>query len=185
MSSSKIQNETTQYKNEFLRSALATEPAHRYWKNLDDGSSSQYIDSSIALGNTLDSGDILEETSNFSSKTDTQDLTQYLDEIQNIIQFYKINTVDDVVEPSPGFDTISEEIILSQRESEILYYLSLDKSIKDIAAVTTILDNRNVSASEINAIINKQLYPKFKVDNIAQLIETATALNLILFQLDS
>ena len=67
----------------------------------------------------------------------------------------------------------SENISLTKRETEILYLLSLGKSPKEIANILSKAQNKSVCASTINAMINKQLYPKFEVYNVNQLIEKA------------
>lgn len=74
---------------------------------------------------------------------------------------------------------------VTKRELDVLYYLSLNKSPKEIAQIITILENKTVSDSTINAVINKKLYPKFEVFNIGQLVEKAIMLNLIPFLLDT
>ncbi|MCC2644821.1 MAG: hypothetical protein K0R94_599 [Burkholderiales bacterium] len=187
MSNAKLHNHNKlQGKNEFLRGALSSTPVNHYWKK--DNNEHKYSDSSTleSIKNTPKNNSAYSESNTFDSAIDPQhDINYYLNEIENIIQFYNVDTVDNGLELAQEYNTLSDEIILNKRESEILYYLSLNKSIKDIAAVATILDNKEVSASEINAIVNKQLYPKFKVDNISQLVDKATALNLILFQLEN
>lgn len=73
------------------------------------------------------------------------------------------------------------KINLSAREQEILYYLYLNKSPKEIANILSIISGKEVSASTIHAIINKRLYVKFNVNSVSQLIEKAHAYNMIPF----
>ncbi|HLX54948.1 MAG TPA: hypothetical protein VKR58_13465 [Aquella sp.] len=176
MSKSKTRNETEQIKDSFLEKIIASTPVNTYWNNLD-GDNQVYNDvAAIQDAETLRINPQAEKL---------QDFNKCLSSIQNIIQSYTIGTLDYKTPLNSEFNTLSDEIVLTKRESEILYYLSLNKSIKDIAAVITILDNKPVSASAINTIIDKQLYPKFEVDNIEKLIEKANSLKLILFQLDN
>lgn len=170
MSKSKTTNKTEQYQDEFLSKVIASAPGHTYWKNLDSAEPPVYNEEKLRIDTQVET---------------LEDFSKCLDGIQNVIQSYTIGTLKYKSPLNSEFNTLSDEIVLSKRESEILYYLSLNKSIKDIAAIETILDNKPVSASTINAIIDKQLYPKFGVDNIEKLVEKANALKLILFQLDS
>jgi hypothetical protein len=182
MSRSKTPNSKKDY--EVLGNILANGPKHTYWKSID-GAQPTYSD---AEPGSITTGTVAAEAEIFQLETTAeplQDLNKCLNGIQDIIQSYTIGSLNYRPVTSNEFNTLSDEIILTRRESEILYYLSLNKSIKDIAAIASILDNKEVTASTINAIIDKQLYKKFGVDNIEQLVEKANALNMILFQLDS
>lgn len=79
---------------------------------------------------------------------------------------------------SPVADT-GRQLKLTKREQQILYFLSLNKSPKEIARIITLMENNFVSGNTINAIINKKLYPKFEAFNISQLVEKAIMLGLI------
>jgi len=183
VSRSKSPNKTGQYQDEFLGKVIASAHGHTYWKNLD--SAHPVYNDAQAMGTSTDTAG-KSETLRIDTQVETiEDFSKCLDGIQSIIQSYTIGTLNYKSPLNSELNSLSDEITLTRRESEILYYLSLNKSIKDIAAVATLLDNKPVSASTINAIIDKQLYTKFEVDNIEKLVEKANALKLILFQLDN
>ena len=75
----------------------------------------------------------------------------------------------------------SNAIRLSPREREILYYLSYNKSAKEIANILSILEKKAISHLTIHSIINKQLYVKFDVMSISELIEKAHSYGIIPF----
>ncbi|MFN8771201.1 MAG: PAS domain-containing protein [Neisseriaceae bacterium] len=79
--------------------------------------------------------------------------------------------------------TTSEDgyITLTKREQDILYLLSLNKSPKEIANILSNRENKNIQSDTIRSMISKQLYTKFGVYNVNQLIEKARILNLIPF----
>ncbi|MCC2645851.1 MAG: hypothetical protein K0R94_1629 [Burkholderiales bacterium] len=108
-----------------------------------------------------------------------------LDEIQQVIQSYKINILNSRLGVKIDTNNIEHNIIISKRECEILYYLALNKSPKEIASIFAVLDGKSVAASTIQSIIDKQLYIKFDVFNISQLIEKANVLRLIPFLPDN
>lgn len=108
-----------------------------------------------------------------------------LDEIQQVIQSYKINILNNRLGVKVEAKSLQSNIIISKRECEILYYLALNKSPKEIASIFAVLDQKIVAASTIQSIIDKQLYVKFNVFNISQLIEKANMLRLIPFLPDS
>lgn len=114
-----------------------------------------------------------------------EEFKKCLDEIQQIIQSYKINILNNRLGVKPDTDDLKHNIIISKRECEILYYLALNKSPKEIASIFAILDQKSVAAATIQSIIDKQLYIKFNVFNISQLIEKANVLRLIPFLPDS
>lgn len=76
------------------------------------------------------------------------------------------------------------QIKLTKRESQILYFLSLSKSPKDIATSLSSLESKIVSHATIQSIITKKLYVKFNVYSISRLVEKANLLNLIPFTLE-
>ena len=47
------------------------------------------------------------------------------------------------------------------------------------------MENKKIAPATVGAMINKQLYPKFGVFNVGQLIEKANFLNLIPFMPES
>ena len=72
-------------------------------------------------------------------------------------------------------------IILTKREEQVLYLLSINKTPKEIAQLLSIKEDKNIASQSIGAMINKQLYPKFGVFNVSQLVEKARLLNKIPF----
>lgn len=113
-----------------------------------------------------------------------QNFKKCLYDIQNTIQTYKINILNNKLGVDVANDIPYDDVVLTKREQEILYYLSLNKSPKEIAAILTIIDQKDVAASTVQAVINKQLYPKFDVRTIGKLIERANMLKLIPFSPD-
>ena len=59
--------------------------------------------------------------------------------------------------------------------------MSLNKSPKEIANILSNRENKNIQSDTIRSMISKQLYTKFGVYNVNQLIEKARILNLIPF----
>jgi|GEM_PF-1729790 len=114
----------------------------------------------------------------------TKNFRQFLNKIVNEIQNFRIEDLSEKLGIKPQVN-LDEPIRLTKRESEVLYFLSLNKSPKDIATIITALEEKPVADSTINGLINKQLYPKFKVFNIGQLIEKANVLKLIPFLPDN
>jgi hypothetical protein len=51
--------------------------------------------------------------------------------------------------------------------------------------IISMLEDKEIQDSTISALINKQLYPKFNVFNVGQLIEKANALKMIPFLPDN
>lgn len=81
-------------------------------------------------------------------------------------------------------DTQTENIDLTKREQEVLYYLALNQSPKEIASTLTSIEHKEhkpVKAKTIQSIIDTKLYPKFGVYNVSNLVEKAKLLNLIPF----
>ena len=101
--------------------------------------------------------------------------------IQHLMQQTKINAVSNKTGTQIEINDQDKNIVVTKREKEILYFLSMGKTPKEIATVLSIIDGKNVSYGTISAFINKQLYPKFEVFNVGQLIEKATRLKLIPF----
>jgi PAS domain S-box-containing protein len=104
-----------------------------------------------------------------------------LDEIQHVIQNYKISILHEKLGVNPKPAEVIGDITLSKREREILYYLSLNKSPKDIATILSVLDKKAILPTTVQSVIDKQLYQKLDVFNIGQLIEKANMLKLIPF----
>ncbi|MCC2625243.1 MAG: Sensory box histidine kinase/response regulator [Burkholderiales bacterium] len=127
----------------------------------------------------------LENEAYLAQKKEQAKILAFVDKIQRDIQSFKIEALTEKIGVKPKISNSDKQIRLTKRELDILYYLSLNKSPKDIAQIITIIENSPVSDSTINAIINKKLYPKFEVFNIGQLVEKAIMLNQIPFLLDN
>ncbi|HLX53140.1 MAG TPA: PAS domain S-box protein, partial [Aquella sp.] len=121
----------------------------------------------------------LENEAYLAQKKEQAKFLAFIDKIQRDIQNYKIEALTEQIGVKPNISNSDKQIRLTKRELDVLYYLSLNKSPKEIAQIITAIENKQVSDSTINAIINKKLYPKFKVFNISQLVEKAIMLNLI------
>lgn len=80
---------------------------------------------------------------------------------------------------------LSGDITLSKREVEIVYYLSLHKSPKEISKILSLVHGREISVRSVQTIISDKLYLKFDVHTTGQLIERAAALNLIPLRMPS
>ncbi len=110
----------------------------------------------------------------------------FIDEIQRNIKAYQLELLNEktsrtnIIAPHE-----KTSINLTTREVEILYFLSIGKSPKEIGLILSKIYKKTISASTIAAFINKQLYPKFDVYNVGQLIEKATALKMIPFMAES
>ncbi|MCC2625742.1 MAG: sensor histidine kinase [Burkholderiales bacterium] len=120
-----------------------------------------------------------------SQKKEQAKFLSFIDKIQHDIQNYKIEALTEKIGVIPKISSSDKQIRLTKRELDILYYLSLHKSPKDIAQIITIIENKPISDSTINAIINKKLYTKFGVFNIGQLVEKAILLDQIPFLLEN
>src|SRR5579863_736331 len=127
----------------------------------------------------------LENEAYLAQKKEQAKFLAFIDKIQRDIQNYKIEALTEQIGIKPNISSSDKQIRLTKRELDVLYYLSLNKSPKDIAQIITIIEEKPVSDSTINAIINKKLYPKFEVFNIGQLVEKAIMLNQIPFLLDN
>ncbi len=127
----------------------------------------------------------LENETYLAQKKEQAKFLSFIDKIQRDIQNYKVEALTEQIGIKPKISNSDKQIRLTKRELDILYYLSLNKSPKDISQIITIIENKPVSDSTINAIINKKLYPKFEVFNIGQLVEKAIMLNQIPFLLNN
>ncbi|MCC2625248.1 MAG: Sensory box histidine kinase/response regulator [Burkholderiales bacterium] len=106
-------------------------------------------------------------------------ITSFVNKMMHEIQAFRIEELHRTTGIKPPISDADRQMKLTKREQQILYFLSMNKSPKDIAQIITIIENNPVSDSTINAIINKRLYPKFEVFNIGQLVEKAIMLDLI------
>jgi PAS domain S-box-containing protein len=125
----------------------------------------------------------LENEAYLAQKKEQAKFLAFIDKIQRDIQNYKVEALTEQIGIKPKISNSDKQIRLTKRELDVIYYLSLNKSPKEISQIITIIENKPVSDSTINAIINKKLYPKFEVFNIGQLVEKAILLNQIPFLL--
>lgn len=102
-----------------------------------------------------------------------------IDQMSQLINSFKLTNLNDKIGNQIKITEKDKNIELTRREKQILYYISLNKSPKDIATILTVLENKQLSSATINSIINKKLYAKFNVHNLGQLIEKATTLQLL------
>ncbi|MCC2645577.1 MAG: hypothetical protein K0R94_1355 [Burkholderiales bacterium] len=110
-----------------------------------------------------------------------EEFKKCLNDLQHTIQMYKMNILNNKFGVEIKSNNHNHDITLTRREKEVLYFLSINKSPKEIANFLSIRDKKSVVANTIQSIINKQLYTKFKVYNVSQLIEKANLLKLIPF----
>jgi DNA-binding CsgD family transcriptional regulator len=101
--------------------------------------------------------------------------------IQNLLQTTQFELIHEDNFAISEYDKIS----LSQRESEILCLLSLGKPPKEIARVIGKRENKPLSSATVLSIICKQLYRKFGVYSIGDLLHKARLHKLIPFLPDS
>lgn len=104
-----------------------------------------------------------------------------IDNIQNMLQEAKIKLINNKIGIQLPTEPQNHDITLTKREQEVLYFLSMGKSPKEIANIFSKLENKKIASATIGGVINKQLYPKFDVFNTGQLIEKASLLKLIPF----
>jgi PAS domain S-box-containing protein len=105
---------------------------------------------------------------------------QCLETVQHTIHSCKINILHKTTGETFPHNPL-EKTRLTRREQEILYYLSLNKSPKEIAKILGIVDGKMISSATILSIICKQLYTKFEVCSVGLPVEKAALLNLIPF----
>lgn len=97
----------------------------------------------------------------------------------------QIAMINNVLGKSSSTAIPEDKIILTKREEMIIYSASMGKVPKEIASIVSVIEGKPLSYPTINAILNKQLYPKFNVVGIGQLVEKAHALGLIPFMPDA
>jgi DNA-binding NarL/FixJ family response regulator len=78
-----------------------------------------------------------------------------------------------------------DDIRLTKREGEILYLLSLGHNPKQIANIFAKIELKKISPATISSVINKQLYVKFAVSDLGNLMRKARIMNKIPFLHDS
>jgi PAS domain S-box-containing protein len=79
----------------------------------------------------------------------------------------------------PDSEIVARPIKLTQREKQILFLLSKNKQPKEIALMLSKKQNKNLSPATIASVICKQLYIKFNVNTISNLLNKATKLSMI------
>ena len=87
----------------------------------------------------------------------------------------KLNT--NFIKPCDNFD--KQKIELTPREYEVLFLLVLGKSQKEIANILSTIYKKELKPNSVASMISKQIYPKFEIFNLANLIEKAIHLNMI------
>lgn len=113
-------------------------------------------------------------------------LADLVGKFMNEVQHTKLSIVEQRVGLSQRSDGISRrQISLSSRESEIIYYLSIYKSPKEIAKILSILHGKDISVRAVQTAISDRLYVKFDVNTTSQLLERAAVHNLIPLRMPS
>lgn len=72
---------------------------------------------------------------------------------------------------------VNNNIQLSDREQKVLFLLSLNYNTRQIADILTKIEKKNITPNLIRNNINQQLYIKFEVNNVTDLIEKYSMLN--------
>ncbi|MCC2624919.1 MAG: Histidine kinase [Burkholderiales bacterium] len=123
----------------------------------------------------------LEKEAYLAEKNAQKELLNFVDAMQQMMNEFKVKIINEKTGTKVEINDLDKNITLTPRESQTLYYLSLNKSPKDIAAILSIIEGKTFASATIQAVINKQLYPKFGVFNVGQLLEKASVLKLIPF----
>ncbi|SUX53894.1 PAS domain-containing protein [Chromobacterium vaccinii] len=107
-------------------------------------------------------------------------LADLVEKFINEAQRTKLSIVDQFLGLKQKNDRISRgQIKLSSREREIIYYLSIYKSPKEIARILSVVHDKEVSVRAVQTAISDRLYFKFDVNTTSQLLERAAAHNLV------
>lgn len=104
---------------------------------------------------------------------------EFIDKLQNDIQNYKIDILNEKLGTNTQIAASEHEIQLTRIESQILYFLAMNKSVTEISKVLSILESRKISPQTIQSIVINKLYAKFNVTQISLLLEKANRLKLI------
>ncbi len=107
-----------------------------------------------------------------------------IDEITHSISSYQIDTLHEKTGTKLQKYHSAPQITLTRREEQTLYYLSMYKGPKEIASILSLVEGKEITASTVQSVIDKQLYRKFEVNSIGLLMEKAKALKIISFKLD-
>lgn len=95
-----------------------------------------------------------------------------IEEVSQILNKFQISDIHDKLGKDKA-GVINEEIKLTKREQEVLYLLSRHKSPKEISSILSDLEKKPISPKTVQGVIDKQLYPKFKVYSTGELVEKA------------
>lgn len=106
-------------------------------------------------------------------------LLEFVEQIYSLIQKFEITAFNDTLKIKSQGEV--KDVQLTRLEKEILYYLSLHKSTRDISGIVSFIEGREFSAEVVEVIIKKVLFGKFNVSSIGDLIDKAKLLNVIPF----
>lgn len=109
---------------------------------------------------------------------------QAIEKIFQVFQSERINFMNHKIN-GEDIEFAAENIALTKREREVLYFLAQHQSPKEIAFNISKLSRKTISPETVQSVINKQLYPKFNVADRAKLIQKATLLKLIPYILEN
>ncbi len=109
---------------------------------------------------------------------------KFIDEMQRLMKAYQSSLLNSKIDKNNS-ETIENylplNIKLTEREKSILFFLSLNKSAKEIAKIISTIENKKIEPSTVASVINKQLYPKLDVSTTSALIEKASLCKLLPF----
>lgn len=104
---------------------------------------------------------------------------QLVDAMHQLMAEYRLSLLHDRIGVAQPIEIVPHNIKLSQREKEVLYYLSCNKAPKEITQILSTNQKKEISHYTIHSIINKQLYTKFEVTTTNKLLEKAARYGLI------
>lgn len=107
---------------------------------------------------------------------------EFVAQLLHVINSYRIKDLNYKLGKAQ-LDNEGLPIELTKREREVLYFLSYNKSPKEIASILSNLEEKPIAPKTVQAVIDKQLYPKFNVYSTGELIERAHMYNLVPFLL--
>ena len=102
--------------------------------------------------------------------------------INNITAFFNADKLQLLEKLNPNFSQKSyshkpkSSISLSRREEEVLFLLLYGKSAREITEFINKAENNSISVNTIKSIINKQLFFKFDVYDLEELLAKAKAM---------
>ncbi|OQS31938.1 PAS domain-containing protein [Chromobacterium haemolyticum] len=113
-------------------------------------------------------------------------LANLVDKFMNDAQHTKLSILNQRLGINHGDSKKSRiQISLSNREQEIIYYLSIYKSPKEIAKILSTIHGKDISIRAVQTAISDRLYVKFDVNTTSQLLERAAAYSLIPLRMPS